>query len=351
MAAIAEERRRKTRRASRRWIGHRETLLVRQTTTYKRRGSYIFDMLRITTYIRFAKLVKPSSVQLQTKKGLFWIFRTKKCRLRHIMRGTYIYYLSATIELTDIKSDPDELQIRARMSLEECIAGAQQKEKEQRKMTSERQKAANRANARHSTGPKTSEGKAAIRLNALRHGLLTRDVALPGEDAELFEELFNQVRAHLSPVGPIEEFLVDRVVNAMWRLRRLERAETALFHSRIHGLKADQLAKLVSSYEKSVLHFLQHPPDITDQAAHTEATEALERAKYEQDRDEVLLGRASDADAKEGDTFDKLARYEGSLERSLHRALDQLYRIQDRRRKRPSARILDAITLDAESTE
>ena len=97
-------------------------------------------------------------------------------------------------------------------------------------MTNERQKAANRANALHSTGPKTPEGKAVVRLNALRHGLLTRDVVLPGEDADAFEDLWNQVRANFSPVGPIEEFLVERVVNALWRLRRLARAETALFH-------------------------------------------------------------------------------------------------------------------------
>jgi hypothetical protein len=65
-------------------------------------------------------------------------------------------------------------------------------------MTSERQKAANRANALHSTGPKTQEGKAVVRLNALRHGLLTRDVVLPGENADAFEDLLNQVRAELS---------------------------------------------------------------------------------------------------------------------------------------------------------
>jgi hypothetical protein len=45
--------------------------------------------------------------------------------------------------------------------------------------------------------------------------------------------------------------------------------------------------------------------------------EALGRASYERDRDEVLLGRAIDADAKGGDAFAKLARYERSLERSL----------------------------------
>jgi hypothetical protein len=218
------------------------------------------------------------------------------------------------------------------------------------KMTSERQQAANRANARHSTGPKTSEGKAAVRLNAVRHGLLTRDVVLPEEDADAFEELFNQVRANLSPAGPIEEFLADRVVNTIWRLRRSERAETALFHSRMHGLKADRLAIQKRSYEFTVADF-SLPTTITDKAAHAEASEALARARYEQDRDEVLLGRAIDVDAKEGDAFAKLSRYERSLERSLHQALDKLRQIQAERQNCPSSPISDAITLDPEDTE
>ena len=140
-------------------------------------------------------------------------------------------------------------------------------------MTSERQKAANQANALHSTGPKTQEGKAAVRFNAFRHGLLAQDVVLPGEDADAFEDLWNQVRADRSPVGPIEEFLVDHVVNAMWRLQRLARAETALFHSRVQGLKADRLAIEVRSYEKTLLDGASFPTVITDNAAHSEASE------------------------------------------------------------------------------
>jgi hypothetical protein len=246
----------------------------------------------------------------------------------------------------DMESDPDDADLRARTLLADYLARAQRKA---RKMTSERQKAANRDNARHSTGPKTSEGKAAVRLNALRHGLLTRDVVLPEEDADAFEDLWNRVRANLSPVGPIEEFLVDRVINAMWRLRRLERAETALLHSRIHELKAGRLEKEVNSYVYVVDFSL--PTVITDKAAHSEANEALARAKYERNRDEVLLGRAIDADAKEGDAFAKLARYERSLERSFHRALDELRRTQDKRQNRSSLPVLNAITLKAEDTE
>ncbi len=53
-------------------------------------------------------------------------------------------------------------------------------------MTSKKQADANRRNARDSTGPKTPEGnpegKAIVRYNATKHGLLSRAVLLPGED-------------------------------------------------------------------------------------------------------------------------------------------------------------------------
>jgi hypothetical protein len=219
-------------------------------------------------------------------------------------------------------------------------------------VTSERQIAANRANAQHSTGPKTAAGKAAVRLNPCRHGLFAGDVVLPEENAEEFEELWNQTRANLSPEGPIEEFLADRIVSAMWRRRRLERAETAWFHSRIHALKADHLAKQVASFEEHSFDNLpMSRPEITDKAAHRQASEALGRATHERDRDEVLLGRVIDADPKEGDVLAKFARYERSLDRSFFHALEQLHRIQNNRRKRAPIPVSDAITVDTEGTE
>ena len=39
----------------------------------------------------------------------------------------------------------------------------------------------------------------------MQHGLLCRDVVLPGEDAEAFEDLRNRVWADLVPAGPLEE--------------------------------------------------------------------------------------------------------------------------------------------------
>ena len=63
-----------------------------------------------------------------------------------------------------------------------CRSGAE-KGVEKQNMTSEKKIEANRQNERKSTGPKSPEGKAAVRLNALKHGLLSQQVLLPGEDA------------------------------------------------------------------------------------------------------------------------------------------------------------------------
>src|ERR1700685_3280958 len=96
-------------------------------------------------------------------------------------------------------------------------------------MTSQRQKRANKADALRSTGPRTPKGRAATALNAVRHGLLCGDRILPGEDFAAFNDLRNGVQADIAPSGPIEQLLADRVISAIWRLRRLEDAECALF--------------------------------------------------------------------------------------------------------------------------
>jgi hypothetical protein len=57
-----------------------------------------------------------------------------------------------------------------------------------KKPLSERQLAANRANAQKSTGPRTPEGKARTRFNSLKHGLTAVDVCLPGESREEYDQ-------------------------------------------------------------------------------------------------------------------------------------------------------------------
>ena len=56
-------------------------------------------------------------------------------------------------------------------------------------MTSDKKAEANRRNSLKSTGPRRLEGKAAVRLNALKHDLLSEEVLLPGEDEAALREL------------------------------------------------------------------------------------------------------------------------------------------------------------------
>ena len=96
-------------------------------------------------------------------------------------------------------------------------------------MTSDKQVQANRRNALRSTGPKTSEGKAAVRLNANKHGLRSQEILFPGEDGEDLKGLDESLRAELQPVGELENLLVDGIIAAHWRLRRLRRVEAGIF--------------------------------------------------------------------------------------------------------------------------
>ena len=54
-------------------------------------------------------------------------------------------------------------------------------------MSSERQIRANRLNAKQSTGPSSSDGKARVASNPLKHGLTAKRIVLPSESAEEFE--------------------------------------------------------------------------------------------------------------------------------------------------------------------
>jgi len=119
-----------------------------------------------------------------------------------------------------------------------------------KRIVSERKVAANRANAQRSTGPRTVEGKAQSRHNATRHGLRgtlppergtvpAEGGSLPAERAAAlvlvaddafnrYAELSGAFVADLVPRGAAEQFLVERMARAAWRLRRSESVEAEL---------------------------------------------------------------------------------------------------------------------------
>ena len=148
--------------------------------------------------------------------------------------------------------------------------------------TSLRKIEANRINAQMSTGPKTDAGKVVSRLNAVRHGLLAKEVLLPGEDGVALSDMGERLRADLRPVGELENIFVDKVVSIVWRLRRALAVEVGVFKERAGDM-------------------------------------------------EGVPGYAFVKDSGEGDTFSKLSRYETALDRALFRVLQALRDIQEAR--------------------
>jgi hypothetical protein len=213
-------------------------------------------------------------------------------------------------------------------------------------MTSEKQAQANRRNALKSTGPKTPEGKAAVRLNANKHGLRSQEVLLPGEDEEALKELDENLRAELQPLGELENLFVDGIVAAHWRLRRLRRVEAGIFAWELYGELAERAQQEAHTYEWSVLDALGSPEQITDEQKHQEALAKAQEMKAKQDAETATLGRTFIRDADQANAFSKLSRYETAIWRSLYKALHELQRLQAARRTEGD--VLPPIALDVD---
>jgi len=104
----------------------------------------------------------------------------------------------------------------------------------------------NQANAQHSTGPRTDEGKERSSLNAIKHGLTSQAILLPTEDAAAYEQ---HVREHITayhPQDPIEKQLVQLIADLGWRLNRITILETDLLTKPVAGSLTEQTRALAT---------------------------------------------------------------------------------------------------------
>jgi hypothetical protein len=97
----------------------------------------------------------------------------------------------------------------------------------------------NRANARHSTGPTSQEGKIIARLNSLRAGLTAKTLVLPNEDPEEVQARVDAWHHACQPQGHDEEALVDQIALAEQRVRRVARAENAILAEQAANAEID----------------------------------------------------------------------------------------------------------------
>ncbi len=95
-------------------------------------------------------------------------------------------------------------------------------------MRTEAQRQASRVNGAKSKGPKTPEGKDAVKFNGLTHGLCAVQAVLPGEDPAEFQAHRGALFDDWQPMSYTRSLLVERLAIASWRLRRAVTSESAL---------------------------------------------------------------------------------------------------------------------------
>lgn len=196
--------------------------------------------------------------------------------------------------------------------------------------TSIAQISANRTNAQKSTGAITQAGKARIAQNAITHGLFSKQLILADENPLEYQRLLEQLQQELSPVGILEQSLVERVAISLWKQKRLVRAENAHLNLEL------QTQKLVSEINSELnLSFSSHAiseRDLTEmndeQFEHSEAvlreyekldlSESFDVAKIEAQLptifQELCIGAKLNAVTPE----DYLQKYETSAEFFKH---------------------------------
>ena len=140
----------------------------------------------------------------------------------------------------------------------------------------------------NSIAASNGDGTELTRFNALRHGLLSRYVVLPWEDADEYASLVASLVAEHRPGGPTEEHLVEELAGVLWRKRRLRLAEAAA-HRR--GLENS-----FSSYRETAKAALAHITKADKTADVSEAVHATAADTEEEicdlDDDEAMTRRA-----------------------------------------------------------
>jgi hypothetical protein len=246
-------------------------------------------------------------------------------------------------------------------------------------MTTQKQRTANRRNAKKSTGPRTAKGRARSSINALKHGLTAAQITIADEKSEDLENFHRGLIDVLIPVGALEEQLVERIAVCAWRLRRVYRIEAQLFVGAAphRGIRSEVVQQQVESAEWQdaamqvavpqftidemliVDRFLKIMEDEYNKAKEVASTQTVDQipsasiadsasasSSVEASREGVRAGSAAVPSPEtvfnvgavfrtlavsQGPLF-QLSRHETTIERSLHRALHDLERLQARRK-------------------
>ena len=167
-------------------------------------------------------------------------------------------------------------------------------------MTTEAQINANQQNAQKSTGPRTPEGRAAVSQNALKHGLTATQTVIKTENRADYDLHRADLLQDLTPSGPMESMLAERIVSLSWRLRRAEH----MHNQAIDSIFANETQGPAGKAYRAMLPESMNPP-------------------------ELALGRTIAKDFANARILERLYMYEQRIERSLYRTMREYQNLKE----------------------
>jgi len=174
-------------------------------------------------------------------------------------------------------------------------------------MSSESQILTNRLNAQKSTGPRTSEGKAAVSQNAVKHGLFADHDVICSESQADFRLYREQLLDELAPVSPMESMLAERIVTLSWRLKRAGRFQ----NQAIDALNADNASSPLTKLTQSLYFSIAGKSPSNANSLNGE----------------LALGRLAVKDFANARVLDRLLMYERRIEHSLYKTILEFQRL------------------------
>ena len=156
-------------------------------------------------------------------------------------------------------------------------------------------------------GPNTPESKAAVRRNAVKHGLTSDAPVIPSESLAEWQRFLAGIIAGYEPVGRLETEHATTIASFMWRRRRIARFEVAAVTANM--AKTEEDLRVAQAYGAGTLS--KGPlPSIPPQTV----------AQHQQRR---ILPAPED--------LDKIMKYEAHLHRMQLQTQHELEALQARR--------------------
>ncbi|HMC58623.1 MAG TPA: hypothetical protein VKJ01_05480 [Candidatus Solibacter sp.] len=178
------------------------------------------------------------------------------------------------------------------------------------------QLAANRANAAHSTGPRSPAGKSRSAQNARKHGFTASTFAVVRlEDVNEIGHLSDDAVAVYRPVNSQELFAVERIALAQQSMLRAARLESGIFTTCLNETVDERDRPLVLMNEAMCAGDLE----ITTQ----------------QNRN-YCLGEGFHSIAKKSNAVSLFLRYQAQAERHYRRAIEEFDRLKSLRHELPN---------------